>query len=353
MMAVYALWNNKGGVGKSYLTFQIASEYARTHRDRRVLVIDMCPQANASAMFLGGIEQGEAQLNDLCSADPRRTIGGYVRERIASPYHNPAVGGAYPVQVSEINGRVPDNLYLVVGDEELELLASRVSNATRPGPDDAWAKVHLWVRDLVNDISERWNVTTLTVFIDCNPSFGVYTELALSASDRLIIPFSADGSSKRAVRAVLALLYGHTRMPGAETSEYFRKSEQFRLRVPQIYYYIGNRLTQANLSSANAFRAVVNDIGTEIWSAWQTNARNFCIHPGGAPTPTNRSTFKQMFQFEMPDSNSASVVSGALGIPIISLTAGRENVIGKRITVNQSQLDRLQPKVEQLVAMIE
>ena len=28
-MAVYALWNNKGGVGKSYLTFQIASEYAR------------------------------------------------------------------------------------------------------------------------------------------------------------------------------------------------------------------------------------------------------------------------------------------------------------------------------------
>jgi len=30
-MGVYAIWNNKGGVGKSYLTFQIASEYARTH----------------------------------------------------------------------------------------------------------------------------------------------------------------------------------------------------------------------------------------------------------------------------------------------------------------------------------
>jgi len=37
-MAVYALWNNKGGVGKSYLTFQIACEYARTHRDQNVLV---------------------------------------------------------------------------------------------------------------------------------------------------------------------------------------------------------------------------------------------------------------------------------------------------------------------------
>ncbi|MGF6809770.1 Mrp family chromosome partitioning ATPase [Paraburkholderia sp. Clong3] len=28
-MAIYAVWNNKGGVGKSYLTFQIACEYAR------------------------------------------------------------------------------------------------------------------------------------------------------------------------------------------------------------------------------------------------------------------------------------------------------------------------------------
>jgi hypothetical protein len=304
-------------------------------------------------MFLGGVQQGEAQLNDLCSADPRRTIAGYMRERIASPYHNPAVGGSYPLQVSSINGHVPDNLYLVVGDEELELLSSRVSNATRPGPDDAWSKVHLWVRDLVSDISQSWDAPAFTVFIDCNPSFGIYTELALSAADRLIIPFSADGSSKRAVRAVLALLYGHTRMPGAERSEYFRKSEQFRLRVPQIYCYVGNRLTQSNLSSANAFRVVVNDIGSEIWSAWQTNARNFCIHPGEAPMPTNRSNFKNMFQFEMPDSNSASVVSGALGIPIISLTAGRVNVIDRSITVNQSQLDRLQPKVQQLVAMIE
>jgi chromosome partitioning protein len=42
-MAVYALWNNKGGVGKSYLTFQIACEYAHTHRDKRVLAIDLMP----------------------------------------------------------------------------------------------------------------------------------------------------------------------------------------------------------------------------------------------------------------------------------------------------------------------
>ncbi len=56
----YALWNNKGGVGKSYLTFQIASEYARTHASENILVIDMGPQANSSSMLLGGMVTGEA-----------------------------------------------------------------------------------------------------------------------------------------------------------------------------------------------------------------------------------------------------------------------------------------------------
>ena len=43
----------KGGVGKSTLTFHCASQYAKTHPDRRVLVIDMCPQANVSSALLG------------------------------------------------------------------------------------------------------------------------------------------------------------------------------------------------------------------------------------------------------------------------------------------------------------
>jgi chromosome partitioning protein len=213
-MSTYALWNNKGGVGKSYLTFQIACEYARTHPTKNVLVVDVCPQANASSMLLGGITQGEKALDQLGSGNPRRTISGYIRERIASPYHNPQVGADYLLQVHSVNPEVPTNLFLIPGDEELEILSSRVTHAAAPGPDDAWTKVHLWLSDLIHDVSKRWNVPAITVFIDCNPSFGVYTELAMAAADRLIIPFSADGSSRRAVRSVLALLYGISRTPG-------------------------------------------------------------------------------------------------------------------------------------------
>jgi chromosome partitioning protein len=352
-MATYAIWNNKGGVGKSYLTFQIACEYARTHPAQNVLVIDLCPQANASSMLLGGMVNGEAALDQLAAGNPRRTIAGYVRDRIASPYHNTATGADFIHPVRNTNHTVPANLYLVPGDEELEVLASRVSNATQPGPDDAWARVHRWISDLIQDVQQRWNVGDSTVFIDCNPSFGIYTELAMSSSDRLIIPFSADGSSKRAVRAVLSLLFGVTRHPGAQQSEYYLRSQQFRISVPKIYCYVGNRLTQANFSSARAFRTVVTEIGTEILGVWQANPNAFAIHPAGNPVPANRREFRDMFQFEVVDANTASVVSGALGIPIVNLTAGPYDLVGRNIVVNQTQLDRQQPNIQALVATIE
>jgi cellulose biosynthesis protein BcsQ len=84
-MSVYALWNNKGGVGKSYLTFQIACEYARQHPEVNVLVLDACPQSNSTIMLLGGIEVGEENLDTISTATPLRTISGYVEDRIRSP----------------------------------------------------------------------------------------------------------------------------------------------------------------------------------------------------------------------------------------------------------------------------
>lgn len=352
-MAIYAVWNNKGGVGKSYLTFQVAAEYARVHPEKRVLVIDLCPQANSSSMLLGGMLTGEGNLNGIHYANPRLTISGYVEDRILSPYVNPQTGARYALPVHKFNLPVPKNLFLVAGDEQLEIQASRVSSATNPGPQDAWRIVHTWVSDLIQDIVSSWNGQDNTVFIDCNPSFSIYTELALSASDRLIVPFSADGSSKRAVRAVLALVYGVARQPGQQQSEFFLNSQRFRMSLPTLYMYVGNRLTQANQSSAAAFKSVVNEIGEEIYTVWQANANLFCLHPAGAPIPTNKKTFKQMFQYEVNDANTASVVSGTCGVPISGLTSGLRNVLGRDVMVNQSQLDKQVPNIRALAAAIE
>ena len=111
-------------------------------------------------------------------------------------------------------------------------------------------------------------------------------------------------------------------------------------------------MTQYKMS-AKAFRAVVTEIGNEIWRTWQTAPNVFHVHPPGAGTPRHRREFVEMFQFEVPDANSASVVSSSLGIPIVYLTAGQKHVAGRSVTVNQSQLDRQQPSIRDLVSTIE
>jgi cellulose biosynthesis protein BcsQ len=352
-MPVYAFWNNKGGVGKSYLTFQVACEYARTHPNQKILVVDLCPQANASGMLLGGIVKGERILTEFAEAKPKLTIASYIEERIRSPYVSPKSGSKYVTQVNTFNKWVPENVFLVVGDEALEIQTSRVANATNPGPPEAWRHVHSWISDLIFDVHHAWDTQGHTVFIDCNPSFSIYTEMGMSASDRLLIPFSADGSSKRAVRAVLALIYGVARVKGAERSEYYLNSEKFRMSTPKVYAYIGNRLTQINSGAASAFKTVVNEIGKEIFAVWKSNPNFFAIHPDGSPPPRTQMEFRRMFQVEISDANTASVVSGGLGIPISRLSAGAQNFAGKTTMINQSQLDKQAPNLRKFVKTID
>jgi cytochrome bd-type quinol oxidase subunit 1 len=112
-------------------------------------------------------------------------------------------------------------------------------------------------------------------------------------------------------------------------------------------------MTQANLRSAKAFRTVVTEIGQEIRAMWLSNSNAFQVHPAGTPAPITQKGFRDMFQAEIVDANSASVVSGARGIPIASMNAGPHMVAGKSIQVNQTQLQRQQPNLRDLVAMIE
>ncbi len=55
---IYAVWNNKGGTGKTFLTFMMAGEYAADNPEQKVVVIDLCPQANVSEIVLGGNGRG-------------------------------------------------------------------------------------------------------------------------------------------------------------------------------------------------------------------------------------------------------------------------------------------------------
>lgn len=65
-------------------------------------------------------------------------------------------------------------------------------------------------RELIASYAAQFPQNDIAVFIDTNPSFSIYTELAISAGDKLIVPVNADDSSRVATNALFILLHGQT-----------------------------------------------------------------------------------------------------------------------------------------------
>ncbi len=120
----YALWNNKGGVGKTFLSFILSTEIARMNGGN-VLVADMCPQANLSEIILGGNGIGSQRLDQLIQE--RKTIGGYFDARISLPHTKTGREKDFLIKASTYNPNLPSNLYLLAGDPSLELQAQVIS----------------------------------------------------------------------------------------------------------------------------------------------------------------------------------------------------------------------------------
>ncbi|MGH9345309.1 MAG: ParA family protein, partial [Terriglobia bacterium] len=291
----YAIWNNKGGVGKTFLSFVIASEYARTHSDARVVLIDMCPQANLSEIALGGNSKGGKQLETMLKKSHRKTIGGYFDLRLSSPFKPTGNESSFVVQLSQFNSHLPKNMLFVVGDPSLELQSQTINQiAILPQPQNAWGLVHRWLIDLVDGIQAQH--PSAVFFIDCNPSFSAYTELAVLAANRLIVPCTADGSSARAIDNIGQLVYG-VGVPASYVATHFAtRANQQNLPVPSIHVVGMNRTTQYDRKASSAFTAMYNDIKSRVMALRKTKPLIFSL-------PAATSPF-----FDVPDAHTISVV---------------------------------------------
>jgi len=373
-METYAIWNPKGGVGKSYLTFQLSCEYARQHPEKTVLVIDMGIHADVSAMLLGGLA-GDQVLDGLYREVVksgkskrrlrRRSIAGYISVRTQHVHANPGTGEDYAVRCHEYNPSVPDNLLLVPGDPDLVAYTAKVHhvalNHQRETLEEAgraraprgyeyesqgnsWRAVHTWIIDLIADIVAPQKSSDYTVFLDCGSGLSIFTELALSASNKLIIPFTVDGSSQRAIDNILDLIY----FGNAEFSDH---SGRARLSVPKIWGFIANRLTRYETGekiAAQAFHGVETRICEQMWDVYTKYPG--CFHDTQA---VDFPEFKSRFHSEMPDANSASVISTCTGIPIPGITVGYQEIPGaKPVLIGAQQLRAQKPWIVALAKSV-
>jgi cellulose biosynthesis protein BcsQ len=350
----YAIWNNKGGVGKSTITFHIATRYAEQHPDRSVLVIDLCPQTNASMMLLGGGSRGEQQVLSNCTAATPRTIVGYRSTVIAA-----GSGAALPdpfnfvVQASNSNSHMPNNLYLVCGDGNLEPMSPAISAAAAAPAltptSQPWRWIHLIVRELINQVVTVRPNHDWMVFIDTNPSFSIYTELAISAADRLITPVNADDSSRVATNAMFILLHGQNPPhPVYGSWTFASQAVRFGLHLPQIHLVIGNRLTQFQ-GPAAAFLAMSDATADTLFSAFQKHPNYFTSRGQVIRT---RDIFRDEYSQPLRDLNTAGVVAAHLGQRLSRINEGYYPVHGTQAKVNVSQVRECLDAIDRIVARL-
>lgn len=323
-MKTYTFWNNKGGTGKTSLCFQTSLQYAIEHPDEKVLVIDLCPQANISELFLGGMENsGSRNLSHLFLYNPhRKTIGGYFDARNHSPY-TMSVGITptdYLCQPTQCNAYIPQNLFLAAGDPFVEVLSNSMSAlaSIAVAGINTYVCIISWIRDFLDKLRDEYSV----VFIDTNPSFAIYTQMAIAASDYLIIPLTADDSSIRAVNNILSLVYGIGVTSPIINSFNYQMQHVAHLPLPKIHMVIKNRLTQY-VGTARAYNAVLQSIN-QLVAQLQHQYVNVL-------TPNFQT-------IDVRDFQSTGVVAYAHAKSFTQLVAGQNTIDGQPVQLAQNNI---------------
>ena len=308
-------WNNKGGTGKTTLAFQLLNEYAFQNKDKRILVIDVCPQANLSELLLGGLNQGGSEVLLMRQgANPRATIGGYFQLRLPAPYSAPSFNPKdYLTKPHQYNSYIEDNIDLLCGDAMLELQSNAIStlaNNQIPGTN-TWVAIINWLNDFVQPIEKDYDI----VFLDANPSFSMYTQIAIATSTKVVLPVMADDSSRRAIQNAFSLIYG-LKLPSEIYSKYAfaEKLKEVNMPLPKVYMILKNVLS--------LLETYPNIFAFDTLSEGIIDVRDF---------------------------QTTGVVSAARGCPLQKLKSGRLDLMGKRVTVREEYRQNCIDNVELIV----
>jgi chromosome partitioning protein len=176
MAHVFSTINLKGGVGKTTTTVALAETFSAEMR-KKVLVIDLDPQTNATTMLIG--EDKWRELNDK-----GHTLAQLFKDALHPESKKFNLSKTLQKKVSDVSAAttidlLPSSLDLI--DVQDELINTPVGKYGAIRPFDI-----LWraTKDLVEDYD--------IVMIDCPPNLGKITQNGLRMSQSFVIPTIPD-----------------------------------------------------------------------------------------------------------------------------------------------------------------
>ena len=181
-MKSIAVFNNKGGVGKTTLLCNLSSFFQS--KGKRVLVIDADPQCNASTYLLKEDDYLRILLEDKTTIysifQPVKEGRGYLAKD--------------SIPIHESSGFDVD---IIVGDPKLSLLEDLLSQdwVSCKGGDSRGLRTTLILYDLLFKVKDDYDY----VFFDVGPSLGAINRVVLMACDFFIMPMSTDIFSIQAI----------------------------------------------------------------------------------------------------------------------------------------------------------
>jgi len=176
MAHVLSTINLKGGVGKTTTTVALAETFSAEKR-KRVLVIDLDPQTNATTMLIG--EEKWRELNDK-----GHTLAQLFKDALHPDSKKFNLEKTLQKRVSDVSAAttidlLPSSLDLI--DVQDELINTPVGKYGAVRPFDI-----LW--RATKDIVEDYDI----VMIDCPPNLGKITQNGLRMSQAFVIPTIPD-----------------------------------------------------------------------------------------------------------------------------------------------------------------
>ncbi|MDP1899655.1 MAG: ParA family protein [Rubrivivax sp.] len=185
---VITFFNNKGGVGKTSLVYHLAWMFSEL--GKRVVAIDLDPQANLTSAFLS-----EDDLEVLWDVDATGERRGTVYQCLRPLTR---VGDILDPQTQRINPR----LHLVPGDLGLAGFEDQLSYQWHAamGSSDLYKPFRVlsafWL--LAQKAAAQHDADV--ILADVGPNLGAINRSALIASDHVIIPLAADLFSLQGLR---------------------------------------------------------------------------------------------------------------------------------------------------------